>query len=282
MIRGFSTLVKKKNQYVPVSLNNITQQSTRRPRNTGSARESPRPNSNKRVRIANTMVKIQRKNVPNRVGSILGKEPNWHGDRRLLADLVRTGQKIGQQSVHGVVKRLDFHGVLNRYVVKKMTFRQQNVITQGREQPKLQWFRTEVRVGQMPNIEAVGPRIHAWRLTKDGAEYVMDNVELGDPAAKTYTFYHIQKHFKNIFNGAVLQTLDMFHKITGGQHGDFHGENILFVRRGQKLDVRIIDYGAWKSDAELLGEALRGNIYRLANGRLFRRNENMVKYILAP
>jgi hypothetical protein len=279
MIRGFSSLVKKKNRYVPVSLNNIAR-NNRKPRDTGSTRESPRPNSNRRARIANTLVKIQRKNVPNRVGSILAKEPNWHGDRKLLAALVRTGQKIGQQSVHGVVKRLDFHGVLNRYVVKKVSFRQQKVITQGKEQPKLQWFRTEVRVGQMPHIDAVGPRIHAWRLRPDGAEYVMDNVELGDPAAKTFTFYQIKKRFGNMFNDAVLQTLEMFHKITGGQHGDFHGENILFVQRGRKLDVRIIDYGAWKSDAELLGDPVRNNIFRLANGRLFRKNENMMAYLV--
>jgi len=133
----------------------------------------------------------------------------------------------------------------------------------------------------MPNIELVGPKIHAWRLTKDGAEYVMDNVELGDPTAKTFTLYQIQKHFGKIFNEAVLRALGGFHTITGGQHGDFHGENILFVKRGQQLDIRIIDYGAWKSDAELLGEALRGNIYRLANGRLFRKNENMVKALLS-
>jgi hypothetical protein len=91
-----------------------------------------------------------------------------------------------------------------------------------------------------------------------------------------------------MFNDAVLQTLDMFHKITGGQHGDFHGENILFVQRGRKLDVRIIDYGSWKSDAELLGDAIasskvqnrKNNIYRLANGRLFRKNENMMAYLV--
>lgn len=279
MIKGFSSLVKKKNRYVPVSLNN-TRTASSASKNTRTARESPRPNTNRRARIANTLVKIQRKNVPNRVGSILGKEPNWHGDRRLLASLVRTGQKIGQQSVHGVVKRLSFNGVNNRYVVKKVSFRQQKVIMQGKEQPKLQWFRTEVRVGQMPHIDAVGPRIHAWRLRPDGAEYVMDNVELGDPTAKTFTFYQIKKRFGNMFNDAVLQTLDMFHKITGGQHGDFHGENILFVQRGRKLDVRIIDYGSWKSDAELLGDAIKNNVYRLANGRLFRKNENMVAYLI--
>ena len=275
-------------RYVPVSLNNTT--TTRRlPMETLTARVSPKPNTNKQIRIANTLVKIQRRNVPNRIGSILGKEPNWHGDRRLLGSLIRTGQKIGQQSVHGVVKRLSFKHesqsgravayVNNRYVIKKISFRQQKVITQGKEQPKLKWFRTEVRVGQMPHIEAVGPRIHAWRLVPDGAEYVMDNVELGDPAAKTFTFYQVKRRFGNIFNDAVLKTLDMFHRITGGQHGDFHGENILFVQRGKRFDIRIIDYGSWKSDAETLGEALKGNIFRLSNGRLFRRNENMVRYL---
>ena len=226
MIKGFSNLVKKRNKYVHVSLNNI-RPSYRSSTITRTTRENTPRQNNKQNRIANTLVKIKPKNIPNRVGSVLGKEPFWHGDRKLLNSLIRTGQKIGNQSVHGVVKRLSFHGVDNRYVIKKISFRQQQIITQGMEQRKLRWFRTELRVGTMPHIEAVGPRIHAWRLVPDGAEYVMDNVELGDPNAKTYTFYQIKKHFKKFFNPAVEQVLDKFHQITGGQHGDFHGERVL-------------------------------------------------------
>ena len=144
------------------------------------------------------------------------------------------------------------------------------------KQPKLKWFLTEVAVGQMENIEAVGPRIYAWRLRPDGAEYVMDNVEMGDPTAKTYTYYQVGNRLKKILNPAVIQVIEKFHRITKGQHGDIHGNNILFVQRGPNVDVRIIDYGSWKSDDNSNGKLVGNKVWRLENGRLFRRNQNMI------
>ena len=110
----------------------------------------------------------------------------------------------------------------------------------------------------------------------------MDNVEMGDPTAKTFTYYQIKRRFGNIYNSSVQQVVDMFHTITLGQHGDLHGNNIVFVKRGNSMDIRIIDYGSWKDDTEplvFLKTLNNVHIYRLSNGRLFRENKNMLEHI---
>jgi hypothetical protein len=290
MMRGFKNLVKKNKQepYVHVSLP-FTRAS--RKRNTMSLRVVKPTNNAARRRIAaiairaHTLKKARAVTLNmrmNRPGSVLGQEPNWHGPRKLLNQLTRTGVKIGAQSLHGVVKRLRIGTVDNRYVIKTVKFRQQKVLL--KEQAKLQWFRQEVAVGQMPGIENVGPRIHAWRLRPDGAEYVMDNVEMGDPLAKTYSFYQVNRKYPGAFYGAVAQVLHNFHVVTRGQHGDLHGENILFVKRGPRFDVRIIDYGSWKSDrvTHMVPIVTNSNVqaYKLNNGRIFRKNENMLGHLV--
>ena len=110
----------------------------------------------------------------------------------------------------------------------------------------------------------------------------MDNVEMGDPTAKTFTYYQIKKRYGNGINDSVQKVVDMFHTITDGQHGDLHGNNIVFVKRGNRMDIRIIDYGSWKDDREplvFLKNMNRIKVYRLSNGRLFRENKNMLEHI---
>jgi len=220
----------------------------------------------------------------NRPGSILGQELGWHGDRRVLDNTRRTGQRIGALSAHGIVKRLVNinTGIDNRYVIKFIKFKQQQVMF--KEQPKLKMFRQEVAIGQLPGIEGVGPKIHAWRLRPDGGEYIMDNVEMGDPGAQTFTYYQIRRKYPGTFNNSIKMALKNFHEITGGQHGDLHGENILFVKHDKSFTIQIIDYGSWKSDSNT-SETLENSknivpIYRLANGRLFRKNQNMITELL--
>jgi hypothetical protein len=285
MIKGFKNLRKKdKSFYAHVSI----PPPPRRVRKVLTIKESPRSVNKGRKRMAGLAIAMHSRAASlnsrmNRVGSVLANEPNWHGSQKLLGNLVRTGIKIGAQSVHGVVKRLRHRTSMNRYVIKTIKFKQQRVIVGDAEQPKLRWFREEVAIGQLPHIEAVGPRIHAWRLRPDGAEYVMDNVEMGDPNSKTYTYYQLNRKYPGAFKEILTKALNLFHSITKGQHGDLHGDNILFVKHGPRMDIRIIDYGSWKSDknTNMTLENAKASVpvYRLASGRLFRLNDNMLKHL---
>ena len=272
MIRGFKALVKK-NNYVHVTYPHARVRRSPSPSKSVPNKKSPRILSPGVAR----MIQVATASNTNRPGSVLGREPNWHGDRALLNKLVRTSTRIGAQSMHGTVRELvdSSTGITNRWCIKTVKFRTPE---------KLKWFMNEVRVGTLKNIEAIGTRIYAWRRRLDGAEYVMDNVEMGDPNAKTFTFYQIRKKYGNTFNVAVARALDAFHTVTRGEHGDLHGDNILFVQRGKTFDIRIIDYGTWKSDNNTLGKPyitkMKIPVYRLKNGRMFRENGDMLMSIL--
>ena len=291
---GFGQLVakKKKRKYAHVSIQEQQKNHQKLVTRTVQLKPRVRPVNKGRERFAAIAIRMHTFNKAraaalnarmNRAGSILGNEPNWHGSRRLLDSLTRTGVVMGEKSVNGVVKKLKtIDGVTNRYVIKFINFKQQGVHFE--DQPRLRWFRQEVAIGQLPGIEGVGPRIHAWRLRPDGGEYVMDNVEMGDPKAETFTYHSMKQKYPRAFSAAIARAVSDFHLVTKGQHGDLHGYNILIVKRrvnkGNEYIVRIIDYGSWKSNkntsATLENTTNKVPIYRLKNGKLFRKNENML------
>lgn len=238
----------------------------------------------------------------NKPGSKLYKEPNWQGDRSILTKLKRTGQRIGTKSVHGVVKRLLFlnkNGIAidNRYVIKTIKFKQQQIMINNNKQEKLKWFLKEIAIGTLPNIDTIGPKIYAWRMRPDGAEYIMDNVEMGVYNSKTFTYYDIKRRYKNkpeimtLLNNIVAENVDRFHKISHGEHGDLHGENILFVfnpRKPDELTVRLIDYGSWKPESNIVTNKNIINstnkntpVYRLKNGGKYRKDANMLVHLFS-
>ena len=195
MIRGFKTLVQKP-EYIHVSASARRIPRTRSLRKSVGAKTSPRklPPSIQRI----IQLLSEKNTANNKPGSLLKNEPNWHGDRALLSRLVRTGDRIGAQSVHGVVRRLvdTETGSTNRWCIKTIKFWTPE---------KREWFRQEVRIGSLPGIEEVGPRIHAWRQRVDGGEYVMDNVQMGDPSAKIVTIPQVDERFVPIIKKIVLK-----------------------------------------------------------------------------
>ena len=155
-----------------------------------------------------------------------------------------THENIGERSKHGTVERLVYRGNRHAFVMKTILFKSIS---------STQIFDTEIKVGQMKDIYKVGPRVIAHRRLQTKGQYIMDNVEMGSPHAKVHSLYKLRK-VPNIMK-SVYKVVEMFHKITGGQHGDLHGGNILVVKIGEKVYIRIIDYGAFKSLKELATSA---------------------------
>jgi hypothetical protein len=146
-------------------------------------------------------------------------------------------------------------------------------------------FNTEIKVGQMKNINQVGPRVLAFRRLQGKGQYIMDNVELGDAKAKVYTFSQFKRAkipgFLDFFKNAVKR----FHTITKGNHGDLHGGNILIVVNGKNIRVNIIDYGAFRTRKELLNARAKYrhynmNVYNAGKGQGFIYNSNSLKNLL--
>jgi len=162
---------------------------------------------------------------------------------------LRVGDRIGGDTSFGSVRLLGDDG---KYVVKRMVFKA------NRNTDYLKIFLNEVRVGRMPHIAKVGPKIHLWRLIRDSTgeavagEYIMDSFTKGNPNLKVFT---LSQYFRSscparghpIF-GKLRETLFNFWRITQGYHGDLHTSNIavLVKRDGSIARLLIFDYGAHK------------------------------------
>ena len=214
----------------------------------------------------------------------LSEEDGWKltkfGSQNLLKKLSRTGKEIGKLSVFGKVERLSYSGNEHTFVVKKIDF--------SSNSNRAHIFKTEVNVGSKNNIGKVGPRVFAFRTTPFGGEYVMDNVEMGHSNAKVFTVTNVKKQFTLAIWYKLHKLVQDFHKITRGQHGDLHGDNILVVQVGGKTYLRIIDYGAFRNSRNLksLGTPIKKhfemNVYNVGIGQKFIKNRNQLKRIISP
>jgi hypothetical protein len=187
---------------------------------------------------------------------------------------ISLGKQIGKKSSYGKVTQLLNKGVADaRFVLKYIQFRNHT---------RKYIFNNEVRVGSKRNIQRVGPRVLAWRYTRGGGEYIMDDVRLGNTRAKTETVQDLIERggLTRKFIQQVFKKVREFHKVTGGQHGDLHGENMMVVKSHGKTFIKIIDYGSFRKNSELtkLGKPykhLNGvNIFKFDKGQLYVRNQN--------
>jgi len=212
----------------------------------------------------------------------LEDEMGWkltkYGSQNLLKKLSRTGKKIGKLSVFGKVERLSHMGNEHMFIVKKIDF--------SPNSNRSHIFATEINVGSKNNIGKVGPRVLAFRYTPFGGEYVMDNVEMGHSNAKVFSVANVKKQFSLATWYSLRTLIQNFHKITRGQHGDLHGDNILVVQIGKNTYLRIIDYGAFRKSRELksLGTPIKKhfgmNVYNVGKGQKFIQNKNQLKTII--
>jgi serine/threonine protein kinase len=197
----------------------------------------------------------------------LANEDGWtltgYGTPKLLEKLYRTGESIGARSVHGTVRKLSN----NKFVIKKIPF------TNNSQKHS---FNTEVKVGSKPRIAEVGTRVFAFRSTDSYGEYIMDRITKGVSVKNLRPNEYL--HYKN----KIQQKLNAFHAITGGEHGNLHGGNILILFEGN--NVKFIDYGAFRSTNELRKkkpyQTFNGmNVYNLGQGEKFIHNNNRLKHI---
>jgi len=196
-----------------------------------------------------------------------------HGKNLPISD-ISLGKQIGAKSSYGKVTQLLYKGVPNaRFILKYMQFRNHK---------RRYIFNNEVYVGSMKHIQKVGPRVLAWRYTRSGGEYIMDDVRLGNTRATMETVQEfIQKRrITQRFIRTVFRKVREFHKVTGGEHGDLHGDNMMIVKSGGKTYIKIIDYGSFRKYSELgkLGKPLKHlnglNIFKFKQGQLYVRNKN--------
>jgi hypothetical protein len=164
---------------------------------------------------------------------------------------INSSQQIGTKissGAFGSVYRLSDP----RFVMKVMMIDNGN---SNNTSDNLKIFLNEVRVGSIPGIQSVGPKIYAWKLIRrpDGrvysGRYIMDNLGSFD-SFSDYT----DKYFKNScpplghpLYTKLRKTLEKFWRITKGYHGDLNPSNIAVIHEnGEVRKVRIIDFGSHK------------------------------------
>lgn len=164
------------------------------------------------------------------------------------AGKLRLGSQIGTASTYGKVRLL---GTESRYVLKEMDI----------SRPGLKRiFDNEVRVGSVPGISAVGPRIYAYLISPDGKRgaYIMDNFVRGHEELVPVTLeQYARADWRNacpLPTDPVIRLLKrklvQFYKVTKGYHGDLHPGNIVLLLHedtGAVKGLQIFDYGSHKA-----------------------------------
>jgi hypothetical protein len=126
----------------------------------------------------------------------------------------------------------------DKYVMKTMYF--------NRDQNQVKIFLNEVRVGGLPGIQQVGPKIYAFRLIRQNdkyfkGQYIMDRLNF--VSLENYIQNKCPEPQDDLYK-QMRKTIEKFWKITKGYHGDLHDDNIGVIPETGK--VVIIDYGAHK------------------------------------
>ena len=220
------------------------------------------------------------KSNANNTGSILGNEPDWkltkHATPGILAKLSRTSKIIGKKSTFGIVKKLLYGTSDNTYVIKFVKFSPMNA---NREFS----FMTEVKIGSLRRIGAVGPRVIAYRKTMLGGEFVMDNVEMGQNV-QSLSIANKRIRVTPALWTMIKETIQKFYKITKGYHGDLHGDNIMIILHKNHYTIKIIDYGAHRRFNFNLGNIIDthygAKVYRPGGvGQKFIHNKNFLNVL---
>jgi hypothetical protein len=99
------------------------------------------------------------------------------------------GGKLGGTTTYGSVIALG-----DKYALKTMEFYASNA------SDNLKIFLNEVRVGGIPGIEKVGPRIYAWRITRNSkgdaaiGQYIMDSFTQGNKSVVSSSLHEYARN----------------------------------------------------------------------------------------
>lgn len=132
-----------------------------------------------------------------------------------------------------------------RFVMKTMKFGMDDV------SDNVKIFLNEVRVGSTPGIQAVGPKIYAFRIKRNSfdrmieGQYIMDNLGTFEDLL-TYTRHTCPPKGHPMYQ-KLRETIEKFWRITKGYHGDLHTKNIAVITSPNgNVRFKIIDYGSHK------------------------------------
>lgn len=197
-------------------------------------------------------IKYPSKNYSANLNVIKLKNSESQNFKNAVASAENIGKRIGVNSTFGSVREIGTDG---KYVMKTMGFSPNNNLD------NLKIFLNEIRVGSIPNINKVGPKIYAWRIIRDAqgvaikGQYIMDNFIRGDKTLTVETVAQYSMRFKNQcpptsfpFFKKLREALENFWKITKGYHGDLHMNNIVvLIKPNDDIErIMIFDYGAHK------------------------------------
>jgi tRNA A-37 threonylcarbamoyl transferase component Bud32 len=115
----------------------------------------------------------------------------------------------------------------------------------------------------------------------------MDDVRLGNTRAKMETVQDVIQRggLTRKLVQQVFKKVKEFHVLTGGEHGDLHGDNIMVIKSGGRTRIKIIDYGSFRKYSELsrLGMPFKHvngmDIFRFSQGQLYLRNRNRLRQL---
>ena len=178
-------------------------------------------------------------------------------------NVIGIGKRLGGTSVHGAVFEIYMKPESvargqhpnTLYVAKFVPIASSQFPTNERNS-----FITEVNVGSNPELskQEVGPSIVAYYMSKNKGPgeygvYIMDNFLKGkDPTlySSKYLYTHIENtcpRSNSLLVKKLRENVIKFYKITGGYHGDLHGNNIQVVKNIRTNEVKhvyIFDYGS--------------------------------------
>jgi hypothetical protein len=216
------------------------------------------------------------------------KSPNFVMKTKIRFENFSVGSRIGTESAFGQVFKLkDMSGNMEEYVLKRIRFANKTAEKS---------FETEIRVGSIPGIEEVGPRVYAHRVvTKENGskygEYIMDNITQGEKYEKVEDLEHylIRNYGSHScpYTGsrepivkALHGTLLRFYQLTGGSHGDLHDGNIFVLTDSNgKIKVRFIDFGAFKDfKNKRISQCVSDYLNRELAGQYTNRAKNDKRY----
>ena len=139
-------------------------------------------------------------------------------------------------------------------------------------------FDNEVKIGSIPGIEAVGPRIYAYKKTHNQLIYIMDRlVTLENSRIKQISLLTLNEYYNKVLKKTcpapnhpiykeLSKTLVRFYTLTKGYHGNLNVYNIMVLldKTLKNPKVRIIDYGAHRLFEGKVPSCL-GDIFKLIN-----------------
>jgi hypothetical protein len=186
------------------------------------------------------------KNFENALTTVLGSGTRNANFVRAVNAAQVPGTRIGARSSYGTVTRVG-----PGFVIKKMNF-------PDFQHDYLKIFLNEVRVGSIPGIKAVGPRVYAWRVKRDirgramSGEMIMDDFTFVPSSQKVMQLAAYSKLSTTCYTGdpvfkLIKDTMVKFWSITKGYHGDLHTNNmavVLDVATKTPVKVIVFDYGA--------------------------------------